>query len=98
MLNMKTKIIDSRLKLLSNSSCGLLHMCPRKYQLTKQWRENVRDETVDTSYGKMFGEGIQRLLIGHSLKEAYLYAASQWSMELDDFKGKKSFWNCLEAI
>ena len=58
-------VIDSRLKLLSNSSSGLLHSCPRKYQLTKQWKESIWDESVDTSYGKMFGEGIQRLLVGH---------------------------------
>jgi len=90
--------IDSRLKLLSNSSNGLLHSCPRKYQLTKQWPENTRDETVDTSYGKMFGEGIQRLLIGDSLQDAWLHAITQWTMEIDDFKRRKTFWGCLEAI
>ena len=91
-------VIDSRLKLLSNSSSGLLHSCPRKYQLTKQWKESIWDESVDTSYGKMFGEGIQRLLVGHSLEEAWLYAISQWNMDIDDFKKRKTFWGCLAAI
>lgn len=95
---MNLPVIDSRLKLLSNSSCGLLHSCPRKYQLQKRWRENTKEETVDTSYGKMFGEGIQRLLIGDGIEKATVYAITQWNMDIEDCKRRKTFWGCIEAI
>ena len=90
--------MDSRLKLLSNSSICLVHSCPRKYQLTKTYPEATRDSTVDTEFGKMFGAGIQALLNGDDLMTAVINALPMWTIELDEFKSNKSPWTCIAAL
>lgn len=96
--NQLNQIIDSRLKNLSHSSLCLLHSCPRKYQLTKLWPEYTREETVDTSYGKMFGEGLQQIIAGADVETAMLLAISQWNLDIWEVKKEKSFWHCFQAI
>ncbi len=90
--------IDSRLKLLSNSSLSLLHSCARKYQLKKLWPEYIREETVHTSYGKFFGAGIQYILSGDSFEDAIIKASTEWKLDLYDEEKEKTFWHCFNAI
>lgn len=90
--------IDSRLKLLSNSSNSLLHGCPRKYQLQKLWPKYVREDSVHTVFGKMFGEGLQSILSGYSLEESLVRASSQWTLDLYESLKEKSFFSCWNAI
>lgn len=91
-------MIDSRLKLLSHSSCCLLHSCPRKYQLQKLWPVYEKDATVHTEYGKMFGAGIQAILCGANIQDAIIEASLQWSLDIYDTEKEKSFWHCINAI
>lgn len=93
-----TPVIDSRLKLLSHSTITSLHTCPRKCQLTKIYPEAVREETVHTAFGKMFGEGIQALLSGASLQEAILRGLMQWTLDLDEEVPDKSVWLAISAL
>lgn len=90
--------MDTRLKLLSHSSICSLHSCPRRLQLTRLWPEWVNEDTVDTVYGRMFGEGLQSILTGIPLEKALVGAATQWSLDLYEFKKEKSFWHCWQAI
>ena len=90
--------VDSRLKLISNSSIGSLHTCPRKYQLTKVSPDSIREKSVHTEFGKMFGEGLQAILMGAPLEEAVLRAALQWTIDLDEELKDKSFWSAITAI
>ncbi len=90
--------MDSRLKLISNSSVLSVHSCPRRYQLRKLWPEYLGDVSVDTVYGSMFHTGIQQFLSTGNLQEAMLIAATDWRLELYEFKKEKSFWHCWNAI
>jgi hypothetical protein len=90
--------MDSRLKLLSHSTIQLIQSCPRKAQLTKLWPEYIREPSVDTAFGSMYGEGVQQILIGTPIAKAILLAALKWDVAIDDSKKDKSFWTCLQAL
>jgi hypothetical protein len=90
--------IDSRLKLISNSSLCSVHSCPRRYQLTKLYQLATRDATIHTEFGKSFGEGMQVLLSGGSLQDAVLSAIPLWTFDLEEEEKGKSFWHCITAL
>ena len=90
--------IDTRLKLFSHSSIGTLRSCPRKYQLSRLSLEYVKEESIHTYFGKMFGEGVQRILAGTSLEESLLIASTHWKCDLWDTEKEKSFWSCWQAL
>lgn len=90
--------IDTRLKMLSNSSSMLLHTCPRKYQLLKLCGAE-REQSMHLSFGSAFGEGLQQLLSGASLQDAVISAVLQWDMDIfaEDF-ADKTLWKCIAAL
>ena len=90
--------MDSRLKLISNSSLCSVHSCPRRYQLTKLYPLATRDATIHTEFGKAFGEGMQVLLSGSSLQDAVLSAVPLWTLDLEEEEKGKSFWHCITAL
>lgn len=92
--------MDTRLKLISNSSLCSLHTCPRKYQLTKVYPAAIRDKTVHTAFGSAFGEGIQALLSGATIEDAVLRAVMQWDIDIEEEepKSKKSLWTAISAL
>lgn len=92
------QVIDTRLKMLSHSSCSLLHSCPRKYQLTKLI-PHAREESIHLSFGSAFGEGIQRLLCKDSLQDATIRAVLEWDMSIfEDSVPDKTLWRCIAAL
>lgn len=91
-------MIDHRLKLLSHSSCCSLHSCPRKYQLTKISPNAIKEETVDTAFGKTFGEGIQNILLGLDFQDVIIKSIMLWSLDLEDEKQEKSIWSAINAL
>ena len=95
---MPTPQIDTRLKMLSNSSSMLLHTCPRKYQLIKLCGAE-REQSMHLSFGSAFGEGLQQLLSGATLQAAVISAVLQWDMDIfaEDFLDK-TLWKCIAAL
>lgn len=90
------------LKRLSYSGIGTLHLCPRKYWLTKLLGRAV-EETDDLNFGKAVGAGVQMLLTGSSKEEIYLYILSHWVMDIEDIdqktlNKKKTIWHAFHAI
>lgn len=93
------QVIDTRLKMLSNSSCISLHTCPRKYQLNKLYRDSIRESNAHLAFGSMFGEGLQQMLCGVSMQQAILSAIMQWDIDLYDESVKdKTVWHCIMAL
>ena len=100
--------IDPRIKLLSHSSRGTLHSCPRKFQLYRL--NSLEQEQADSiknsyqqltfDYGHAVGTGIQDILEGKSLDSALLNAFLNWNVDitLRNPKQNKSFWEALLAI
>lgn len=98
--------IDPRLKLLSHSSRGLLHKCPRKYQLYRLSAETVAleeskeaEQQVTFAYGHAVGIGLQSTLEGKSLDQVILDCYLGWDTDLLDKNDRqmKSFWLALFA-
>jgi len=99
--------IDPRLKLLSHSSRGILHGCPRKYQLYRLSSQQIslEDEKeiqqgVTFAYGKAVGVGVQSVLEGKSEGQIAIDTFLEWNVDLldNDPKRKKSFWLALFAV
>lgn len=91
-------VLDTRLKMLSHSSCSLLHSCPRKYQLVKLMSPE-RESSIHLAFGSAFGEGIQQLLCGASLQDAVISAVMQWDMSIyEDSTPDKTLWRCIAAL
>lgn len=99
--------IDPRLKLLSHSSRGLLHKCPRKYQLYRLASETVAleeskeiEQQVTFAYGHAVGIGMQSVLEGKSLEQCYIDCFLGWDADLLDENPRqmKSFWLAMFAV
>lgn len=100
--------IDPRIKLLSHSSRGTLHKCPRKFQLYRL--NSLEQEAADSlkssyqqltfDYGHAVGEGIQGILVGKSLDLVLLEIFLHWNVdiELRNPKQNKSFWEAILAV
>lgn len=98
---------DPRLKLLSYSSNGLLHKCPRKYQLYKL--KAVDDEmdplaasnqNLTFAFGHTVGEGIQDVLDGMEEEQVIwrMFLNFHASLEDRNEKQNKSFYLAIAAI
>ena len=100
-IHLEPSEIDPRLKLLSHSSRGLLHKCPRKYQLYRLSSETVAleetkeiEQQVTFAYGHAVGIGVQSTLEGKSLDQVLLDCFLGWDADLLDKNDRqmKSFW------
>ena len=92
--------LDKRLRLLSPSDIVTLHKCPRKRQLQRLWPERIWDASIDTAFGKMFGEGVQQIL-AHQLdfESLMIKAALEWDVDIQEpEKDGKSFTRCWNAL
>ncbi len=98
---------DPRLKLLSYSSLGTLHKCPRKYQL---YRLKAVDDDSDPlaasnqnltfAFGHVVGDAIQDVLDGLSEEQIIWKMFLGWHANLADNndKQKKSFYLAVIAL
>lgn len=98
---------DPRIKLLSYSTLGKLHSCPRKFEL---YRKKATDDDMDYSaasnqnvtfaFGHIVGEGIQDVLDGLSEQEILWKMFLGWHASLADNNPKqnKSFYLAVLAI
>lgn len=94
------------LRTLSYSSLLTLHSCPRKFELNRLLPrmvdvEHDEDEHGHLDFGKVVGNGVQELLVTHSLDKAYFRAFLDWNDNLESERGersKKTFWHALQAI
>ena len=105
-IHLEDGVIDPRLKLLSHSSRGLLHKCPRKYQLYRLSSTTVAleeakeiEQSVTFAYGHAVGIGLQSTLEGKSLDNVILDCFLGWSTDLLDsnLRQMKSFWLAVFA-
>ena len=90
---------DLAIRRLSYSSLLTLHRCPKLFYLERH-DFGEREESVHLAYGKAFGTGIQEVMKGSSLQDAWLAAFLAWDIgteeELD--KDKKSLWFALLMV
>lgn len=99
--------IDPRIKLLSYSSLGTLHSCPRKFEL---YRKKATDDPMDATaasnqnltfaFGHVVGEGIQDVLDGMEEDRIIWKMFLGWHAPLADYNPKqnKSFYLAVLAI
>jgi hypothetical protein len=96
-VEMETK--DLAIRRLSYSSLLTLHRCPKLFCLERH-DFGEREESVHLAYGKAFGTGIQEVMKGSSLQQAWLAAFLAWDIgteeEMD--KDKKSLWFALLMV
>src|SRR5882762_6714908 len=97
--------IHPHLKNLSHSSGEVLHRCPKEYKMYKLSNFVSREESLDTSFGKAVGLGVQSLLLGESREQCIWRMFLSWSGDLlstsDSAKAdkkKKHFWHTIAAI
>ena len=99
--------IDPRLKLLSHSSRGTLHSCPRKFQLYRlsattiaTTEQKEAEQGVTFSFGKAVGVGVQSILEGKTEKQCIMDTFLEWDVDLleETPRQKKSFWAALFAV
>lgn len=97
--------MDERLKLLSYSSLGTLHACPRKYELYRLNAEEDAPAEGDTSnltfaFGHVVGDGIQRVFQGQSEDEIIWAMFLGWHADLEDRNEKqnKNFYLAVAAV
>ena len=97
---MKKYKLDKRLRLLSPSDIVTLHKCPRKRQLQRLWPTREYDASIDTAFGKMFGEGVQQILAKQlPFEELMIKAALEWDVDIEEpVKNGKSFTKCWNAL
>jgi hypothetical protein len=101
--------LPAALNLISHSSAGLLHTCPRKYYLTKVGTpvfefEDLKKE-VTFVMGHLVGEGLQHLLSNPEISRDELYwklftslqFAPKHLLNVDDVY-QKSVYHALHAI
>lgn len=99
--------IDPRIKLLSYSSIGTLHSCPRKFEL---YRKKATDDEMDFTaasnqnitfaFGHIVGEGIQDVMDGIPEDQVIFKMFMGWHASLADNNPKqnKSFYLAVLAI
>lgn len=99
--------IDPRLKLLSHSSRGTLHTCPRKYQLYRLASESIAlekeaeiEQGVTFAYGTAVGIGIASVMENKTDTQIAMDMFLGWDADLldEDTKRKKSFWLAYFAV
>ena len=90
---------DLAIRRLSYSSLLTMHKCPKLFYLERH-DFGEREESVHLAYGKAFGTGIQEVMKGSSLQQAWLAAFLAWDIgteeEMD--KDKKSLWFALLMV
>lgn len=88
--------------LLSNSSCILLHKCPRKFQLYKLLKRVDQDiSNVDLDFGSWVGIGIQEYLVTGDEDAAAFKMMLSCKGDINDEAGersKKTFGHALIAL
>lgn len=93
------EVKDLAIRRLSYSSLLTLHKCPRLFYLERH-DFGEREESVHLAYGKAFGTGIQEVMKGSSMQQAWLAAFLAWDIgteeEMD--KDKKSLWFALLMV
>ena len=91
-------------KTISHSGRMLWGTCNRKFQLskTKMFYRKEYEGSKALSFGKAFGTGIQSILAGDSLENAFLKSALDSDMafafDADSIKTNQSLAHCHEAI
>lgn len=97
--------MDERIKLLSYSSLGTLHKCPRKFQLYRLNSKQDEPAENDTSnvtfaFGHVVGDGIQKVMEGATADEVIWQMFLGWHADLidDNPKQNKSFYLAVAAI
>lgn len=103
------KLYTHPLKQLSYSAINSLHFCPRAFELGRMGAYTLnggnlseRRETVHMGYGSAFGSGLQALLCGKTLSEAWFEAIKNYRYSeiypLDDKLKTKSLFYCLNSL
>lgn len=85
---------------LSYSSEGTFKSCPRKWLLSRL-KKMEKDNTVDTEFGKAFGEGCQAILSGKDIMSAIWSAFVAFEGDFDelgDYTKRKDFWRVVDAL
>lgn len=89
----------------SYSQLGILHACPREYQLSmhRASRPQYREETlpnIDFCFGHAVGAGVQNYLLTQDLAIAGFNGLMAWRAPLTERhdKKKKSAWEAIIAI
>lgn len=86
----------------SNSSLDVFGLCERRYELDKLLpRSNT--ENVDTRFGHILGDAVQKFFISGKINTAYMSAMQGWKgiLDADDAearKSKKTFWHAINAV
>lgn len=98
---------DPRLKLMSYSSLGTLHKCPRKYQLYRLKATDdemspvaASNQNITFAFGHIVGEGVQDVMLGLPEQTVIWKMFLGWHASLEDRndKQKKSFYLAVLAI
>jgi PD-(D/E)XK nuclease superfamily len=105
-MNEVSNLTTHPLRLVSFSSLGTLHSCPRRFELDRIGSQTLaqppaRTETVHTGYGSAFGAGLQSLLSGHSLAKAKLEAITNYrysNIYPEAYADEKSLFHCLNSL
>ena len=84
------------LRRLSYSSLLTFHKCPRLFYLERH-ELNKDIKSIHLSYGKAIGSGMQEVMKGSSLQDAWFAAFLAWDIDIEEEeeKSKKSLWFAL---
>lgn len=89
--------IPIHFKRLSHSTMELVKTCERKYQKLKLLNTvEQREDTVDTVFGKAFGDAVQCYFVTQSKEAAIMTCWMAYWPILQNTK--KTQWRCLEAL
>lgn len=86
---------------LSYSRCCLLHLCPRKFQLSEIIGLHKHEENIDFDFGHAVAAGIQHLVAAPTeLNRAIAIAVSSWNSSIfnEDYPDRKSLWFAVRAV
>lgn len=85
---------------ISYSSDNTFHGCPRQFELDKMGQGGLDISSPHFAFGSAVGAGIQSLVSGHTLDEAWMEAFLAWDIHIEDgyAKSKKTFGQALDAI
>jgi hypothetical protein len=103
-MTIEDKVMVSSIDTISHSGRQLFYSCPRKFQLskTKTYYADEKDSTKALSFGKAFGTGLQALVSGKSLDEAFLLSAMDYdpaiAFDADAIATGESLAHVHEAI
>lgn len=90
--------IDVRLKKLSHSQLDSWRRCPRAAQLNKL-ATSIREDTIDSVYGKCFGGALEVMFQTDSLERAVAKAFTNWSFPVTEWNPKKkTVWHVMSAV